>query len=77
LARGAQHRDEARKIVARCRLLDQVPAYSVARGSDARFLEALVILERKLVVPCGGNEIETDAGEATPRFAPRQTIQKL
>src|ERR1043165_1545192 len=48
LARGAQHRQQAGKVVRGRVLLDQVPAHTVTRVADSNLLESLVILPRKL-----------------------------
>src|ERR1043165_4020432 len=76
LARGAQHRQQAGKVVRGRVLLDQVPAHTITRGADSDLLKSLVILQRKLVVPCRGHEIEADSGETSERFTPRQAVRR-
>jgi len=67
LASCAQHRQNARKIVAIGRRLNQMPANAVTRDVYSAFVQTLVILDNMPVMSSRSSQIETPTGKELMR----------
>src|SRR6185369_9638888 len=61
LFRGFEHRQPARPVIIARRVLDPVPAQSVAQRQQAEIAALPVIVERMAIVTGGTDEVEPDA----------------